>query len=88
MKLYGEISRLKGITSSPLVSCFSETLNGCSVLRVHDQFERNFVTYHKLQDEWFKNCLIVSATLGWFNIRISILSLSIVVPAICMAVKI
>lgn len=84
--LFGEIVRLKGITSSPLVQCFSETLSGISMIRVHGKFDKQISAYHVYQDEWFKNAMILSAARGWFNLRISMLSLCISIPAICISI--
>ncbi len=45
MKTYTEIVRLESITKSPIVSLYSETLNGITTIRAFSQ-EKHFLSRH------------------------------------------
>jgi len=86
-KLSNEITRLKGITSSPMVQYFAETLNGVTWLRSYDKFNQSFFRYLNAQDDNFKNKIASMGCSNWFSLRINLISLVVTIPALIFSVN-
>ena len=75
-----EIQRLKSISNSPIVSHFSETLHGLSIIRSFAQQDRFLENQMKKQDESVKNLLVASGVAQWYEIRCCLASMLVIVP--------
>ncbi len=84
MCLNREATRLRSISSSPMIQAFSEGLSGASVIRVYGQHEHASIQYIKTIDDFQKNTVLATALQRWFNIRMVIFSLSLLIPSILM----
>jgi len=86
VKVYREVYRLTRITSSPVTSMFAESLDGLTQIRSCN-YQQHFLTkYASLQNENFKNQILLVALQGWFNIRINLSSMLIVIPTVSVAI--
>lgn len=67
-----EVTRLKSISNSPIVSHLAETIQGLSVIRSFSQEKRLFDAQMQKQDESVKNLLLSCGVSQWFGIRSSL----------------
>ena len=88
MNLAREISRMKAMSSSPAVHQFKEALDGVSTIRTFEKYDVMFDEYLLKVDDYQKNALVSKASSKWFNLRVSLLSLIIVVPCLLGSVRI
>lgn len=75
-----EILRLKSISNSPIVSHFTETLQGLSVIRSFHQEKQFFENQLKKQDETIKNLIVSNVATQWYDIRCCMASMLIIAP--------
>lgn len=87
MKLLREVTRLKGVSSSPVVQNFKEGIEGVSTIRTHGNQEKMFDNYLLSINGLQKNNISIFAAKNWFKLRVSIMSLIIVIPCILVAVS-
>ena len=87
MNLVRELTRLNAISSSPIIQNFKENLEGVSSIRFYEKGEIQFKGYNSKVDEYQKNLVALKGALGWFNVRVCLLSLLVVVPTIIIAVR-
>jgi ATP-binding cassette subfamily C (CFTR/MRP) protein 2 len=81
-----EIVRLEGITKSPVVSYFGETLNGLHSVRAYNK-ETDFIEKHCANiDENKKNQIMLLSTNIWFRMTLSIFSIIINITSISFSV--
>lgn len=74
MRLNREITRLKGITTSPMVQCFSEGVNGITNIRAFGQQTYSLKQYIASIDEFQKNSVVGDALIRWFQLRLVLCS--------------
>ena len=79
-----EVTRLKSISNSPIVSHLAETIQGLSVIRSFSQEKRLFDAQMQKQDESVKNLLLSCGATQWFGIRSSLSSMLVVLPVSAM----
>ena len=82
MKPNRELVRLEGITKSPVVSCFSEILNGVATIRAYGVENSFFVRNCTKVNENKKPTVAKKAAEVWFVIRLTGLSFIINVTAL------
>lgn len=82
MRTNREVTRLDGITRSPVVQTVSETLNGLTTIRAFNQEKQTLDKYIHDLNENQKNSIVVVGSASWFSIRLSLCSLLITVPCI------
>lgn len=86
MSLLRELTRLKAITSSPVIQNFSEAMYGTKTIRAH-QLEGNLARgFEQSLDDYLKNTISIVASKQWFSLRIQVVSLLIVLPSIVIAI--
>jgi len=81
-KINREVSRLSGITKSPIVSFFSESLAGLTSIRTYNEQSTFLNKFHKLQDENIKNNILEWAVFNWYHLRTTFASVVIIGPVI------
>ena len=86
MKLVRELTRLNAISSSPIIQNFKENLEGVSSIRFHEKRAIQFNRYNNKVDEYQKNLIALKGALAWFNIRVGLLSLLVIIPTIIISV--
>ena len=62
-----EATRIEAITSSPILTNLSESINGASTIRVFDKIDEFEHKQYSLQDRNGAFLLIIRAIQGWFN---------------------
>lgn len=82
MKPNRELVRLEGITKSPVISCFSEILNGVATIRAYGVENSFFVRNCIKVNENKKPCIAKKAAEVWFTMRLTFLSFIINVSAL------
>jgi ATP-binding cassette subfamily C (CFTR/MRP) protein 1 len=82
MRLNREITRLKGITTSPMVQCFSEGVNGITNIRAFGQQTYSLKQYIASIDEFQKNSVVGDALIRWFQLRLVLCNVLIFIPSI------
>lgn len=82
MMLNREITRLKGITTSPMVQCFSEGVSGITNIRAFGQQAYTLRQYIGSIDEFQKNSMIGDALIRWFQLRLVFCNVLIFIPSI------
>ena len=81
-----DITRLRAITSSPLIQCFSEGVQGNTTIRAFARSEYWLQEYLRAMDDAQKNNIVSDAASRWFNIRLALLSNLVIVPCLFMSV--
>lgn len=81
-----EITRLRAISSSPMIQAFSEGMQGGCTIRVYNQQQHSLDLYSKAVDEFQKNQIVSDALSRWFSLRMTLLSVLIIVPSILLNV--
>ena len=87
MNLLRELTRLKSISSTPIIQKFKEGLEGVSTIRFYNKYNYVFNTYIGKVDDFQKNAVTVSGASNWFNVRVSLLALMVTIPTICISVN-
>jgi ABC-type multidrug transport system fused ATPase/permease subunit len=87
MKLVREVSRLKAVSSSPIVQTFSEGMLGCKEIRAFGIQDTMMAMFMKTLDNNMQNTILLYGARYWFSQRIQYLSLLILVPAILISVE-
>lgn len=86
LMLQRDITRLRSITSSPMIQCFSEGVQGNSTIRAFGKQDFSVNEYTHSLNEFQKNCIIDSAIYRWFTVRLTLLSNLVIVPSLLMVV--
>lgn len=84
-----ETVRLQSTTKSPLLSHLGETLSGASTIRAYEKTDMFIEQNNKLLNDNILATIVMSATTGWFGIRVDILAffLMLVLTIICVLSK-
>jgi len=82
-----EVTRLEGISKSPIVSFFSESLGGLISIRTYKEQTTFINKFHKLQNEHIKNKVLDWSIFNWYNLRTSFASVIIIGPVISIPVR-
>jgi len=86
LNVYREVFRLSRITSSPVTSLFTESLDGLTHIRSANYQDQFMKKYFNRQNENMKNQILLSALQGWFSFRINMASFVIIGPTIAAAI--
>jgi ATP-binding cassette subfamily C (CFTR/MRP) protein 2 len=84
--LQRDITRLRSITSSPMIQSFSEGVQGNSTIRAFNKQTYALQEYTKHLDEFQKNSLTGDACGRWFTIRLTLLCNFVIIPSLFLAV--
>ena len=87
MNLLRELTRLKSISSTPIIQKFKEGLEGVSTIRFFNKYDNLFEDYLKKVDDFQKNSVTLIGANNWFNVRVSILALMVIIPTIYISVS-
>ena len=87
MNLLRELTRLKSISSTPIIQKFKEGLEGVSTIRFFNKYETLFDQYLSKVDDFQKNSVSYVGASNWFNVRVSILALMVIIPTIWISVS-
>lgn len=82
-----ESSRIRGVASSPVIQAFKEGIEGVSTIRIHGNQDQFFKNYLDAIDGLQINNICTFAARNWFKLRISAMSLFVVVPCILISVR-
>lgn len=82
MKPNKELVRLEGITKSPVISCFTEILNGVATIRAYGAEDAFFMKNCTKINENKKPTIAQKAAEVWFTMRLTFLSFIINVSAL------
>lgn len=84
-----ETVRLQSTTKSPLLSHLGETMSGASTIRAYGKTEIFIEHYHKLLNNNVLATIVMSATTGWFGIKVDIFAffLMLILSIICVLSK-
>ena len=88
MNLMRELTRLKSISSSPIIQKFKEGLEGVETIRVFGKYKHLFSHYIDRVDDFQKNSVALAGANNWFNVRVSLLALMVILPTIAISVTI
>jgi len=84
MKVNREAVRLESISKSPIVSYFSESLNGLTSVRAYNEEQRFAQKFHDLQDANIKNLILKTGLVNWFNLRVTFCTIFLIAPAVAI----
>lgn len=87
MKLLREVQRLMSISSSPVIQIFKECLEGVSTIRYFNKEEALLENYVKAIDVYQKNSIALIGCRKWFQFRVAVMSLMVVIPCILLSVS-
>jgi ATP-binding cassette subfamily C (CFTR/MRP) protein 1 len=86
MSFSREITRLRSISSSPVVQTFSEGVSGSKTIRAYRVEENIIKNFMEAIDENQKNTIILIASKQWFGVRVQAISLIVIIPSVVLAV--
>ena len=86
MELAREVTRLKSISTTPIIQQFKENLEGAASVRFYQKGSIQFQQYTSKIDDYQKNSITLAGAQSWFNIIVSLLSLLVLVPTVIIAV--
>ena len=87
MNLVRELSRLKAISTSPIIQKLKEGFEGVSSIRFYNKRERQFKHFFEKIDSSQKNAIAFYGAEHWFNVRVALLSMMVTIPIICLSVS-
>ena len=87
MKTLREVTRLKAISSSPIIQAFKEEVEGVSTIRYFGAQKKLFEEYLRKEDNFQQNEILWWAVQEWFSITVSMLTLFVIIPCIITAVS-
>ena len=87
MNLQRELTRLSSISSTPIIQKFKEGLDGVSTIRIYDKFQYIFDEYLELVNRYQENQVSLVGANNWFQVRVSVLSLIVIIPCIYISVR-
>ena len=86
MEVSRELTRLESISTSPVIQTFKEGLVGVSTIRFFNKTQHQFKGYFGKVDQFQKNSIPVRGARNWFVIRVSVLTLLVIIPTVSIAV--
>ena len=86
MNLNREITRLKSICASSIVQEFKEGIEGASTIKVYKKYDQIFDKYILSVNEYQKNNVCSAGASNWFNVRVAILALLVIIPTVFISV--
>ena len=86
MHLVREVSRLKAISSSPIVQAFSDGMLGSKTIRSYGIQDNMMTMFMDTLDKNQQNNILLYGARFWFSQRVQYISLLILVPAIVISV--
>ena len=84
MKVNREAVRLGSISKSPIISFFSESLDGLTSIRAYQEEVKFSNKFHHLQNANIKNLILVAGLTDWFSLRITLSSVLVVAPTLAI----
>ena len=88
MNLKREITRLRSISSSPIIQLFKEAVEGVATIRVYEKYQEIFENYLEKVNDFQKNRIANSGAAAWFNVRVSLLAMIVILPMVTLSVRI
>ena len=82
MGLILDVTRLRSISSSPLLQAYSEAVSGSTSIRSYGKKDLYVERYQNLQNEFRKNAITYEALFKWLNLKMYILSVIMMLPCI------
>ena len=82
-----ELQRLESISTSPILQKFKEGLTGVTTIRFFQQREYQFNGYFEKVDLFQRNTIALRGLKNWFVVRVTLLSLCVIVPTIYISVS-
>ena len=86
MKVSRELTRIESISTSPVIQKFKEGLIGVSTIRFFKQTDYQFKGFFESVDKLQRNTVPVMGAKNWFVIRVSLLTLMVIIPTVYIAV--
>ena len=87
MNFNREVIRLKSISASPIIQLFKEGLEGVATIRAFDKYDQIFKNYISKVDEYQKNVVASAGATNWFDVRIALLTLVVILPIVSFSVR-
>ena len=87
MQVSRELTRLESISTSPVIQKFKEGLDGVLTIRFFKKRDYQFSGYFQKVDQFQRNSISVRGAKNWFIIRVSLLTLMVIIPTVCIAVS-
>lgn len=87
MKLLREVQRLKSMSSSPVIQIFKECLEGVSTIRYFGGEMSLLNNYCNAIDTYQSNSICWIGCRKWFQLRVAVMSLMVVIPCILFSVS-
>ena len=87
MEVSRELTRLESISASPTIQKFKEGLIGVSTIRFFNQTDFQFRGFFQKVDQFQRNSIPVRGAKNWFIIRVSLLTLMIIIPTVFISVS-
>jgi len=84
MRVNREVTRLEGISKSPIVSYFSESLAGLTSIRAYSEQEKFKEKFHNLQSANIKNLILSAGLYNWFNLRVTFCTIFVIAPTVAI----
>ena len=84
--LLRDLTRLRSISSSPMIQSFSEAVSGNATIRAYGRYSYLEKEYSKYLDEFQKNSVNNDAASQWFSLRLTLMSNLVVIPSLLLAV--
>ena len=82
------IHLIESISKSPVLSHYSQSINGLTTIRGYSVQQRFFSSHLHNLDENLKNLLLIQGSWNWFSFRTSLVSLLLIIPTIFVSVNI
>lgn len=79
-----EITRLRSISASPTIQSFSEGMQGGPFIRAFGKIDHSVNLYAQALEIFQINCLTKDALMRWFSVRLSLLSILVLLPSIAL----
>lgn len=77
-----EVTRLRSMSASPTIQAFSESIQGGPFIRAFDKQTYSLKLYLKSLEIFHSNSLVKDGLVRWFTVRLSLLSLLVLLPSI------
>ena len=87
MKVSRELTRIESISTSPVIQKFKEGLIGVSTIRFFKKADYQIKGYFERVDQYQMNCIPATGARNWFIIRVSLLTLMVIIPTVFIAVS-
>ena len=87
MNFNREIIRLKSISASPIIQLFEEAIDGVATIRAFGKYGQILKNYLRKVDDYQKNAIASAGASSWFEVRIAMLTLVVILPMVSFSVR-